>query len=29
MPARLSRSAYADMFGPTVGDGCGSPTRIS
>src|SRR5215217_5088900 len=20
MPARLSRSAYADMFGPTVGD---------
>jgi urease subunit alpha len=20
MPARLSRSAYADMFGPTTGD---------
>jgi len=28
MPSKISRSVYADMFGPTTGDrACGSPYR--
>jgi len=29
MPTTISRSVYADMFGPTTGDACGLPTPIS